>query len=95
MKGYYAIDYDSTAPSLDGIHKSPAIDIPTGLSEDEAVTYVYGEMMLQRWTLDTPHAIYLTKIYKDNYQFVAGDEDVAEKVAAGHVGDTGREGVGG
>ena len=73
MRAYYVIDYG-------GLHTSPTFDIPTGLRQQDAVTYVYGKMMLESWTLDTPHAIYLTKIYKGNYQFAEGDDEVNEKV---------------
>ena len=74
MEAYYVIDYD-------GLHKSPTIHIPEGLNKEQAATYVYGEMMLEYWTLDTPHAIYLTE--GEGYEFVEGDEDVKEKVDLG------------
>ena len=74
MEAYYVIDYD-------GLHKSPTIDIPDGLNKEQAVVYVYGEMMLESWTLDTPHAIYLSE--GEGYEFVEGYEDVKEKVDLG------------
>jgi len=74
MRAYYVIDYD-------GLHTSPTIYIPEGLNKEDAIIYVYGEMMLESWTLDTPHAIYLTE--GKGYQFVDGCEDVNEKVYAG------------
>ena len=36
---------------------------------------------MEYWTLDTPHAIYLTE--GEGYEFVEGDEDVKEKVDLG------------
>ena len=69
MRAYYVIDYD-------GIHKSPTIHIPQGLTKDQAVTYIYGEMMLSYWTIDTPHAVYITS--GKGYEFSAGDNDVHE-----------------
>ena len=75
MRAYYVIDYD-------GLHTSPTIYIPEGLNKlEDAIIYVYGEMMLESWTLDTPHAIYFTE--GKGYQFVDGCEDVNEKVYAG------------
>ena len=74
MRAYYVIDYD-------GLHKSPTIHIPEGLNKEQAAAYVYGEMMLEYWTLDTPHAIYLSE--GEGYEFVEGDEDVKEKVDLG------------
>tara|TARA_R100001460_G_scaffold97483_1_gene140061 strand:- start:177 stop:455 length:279 start_codon:yes stop_codon:yes gene_type:complete len=74
MRAYYVIDYD-------GLHKSPTIHIPEGLNKEQAATYVYGEMMLEYWTLDTPHAIYLSE--DKGYEFAEGDDDVDEKVHAG------------
>ena len=74
MEAYYVIDYD-------GLHTSPAISLPTGLTREDAVVFVYGEMMLESWTLDTPHAIYLSD--GEGYEFVEGDEDVKEKVDLG------------
>jgi hypothetical protein len=74
MEAYYVIDYD-------GLHKSPTISLPVGLTREDAVVFVYGEMMLEYWTLDTPHAIYLTE--GEGYEFVEGDEDVKEKVDLG------------
>ena len=71
MRAYYVIDYD-------GLHTSPTIDIPDGLNKEQAVVYVYGEMMLQSWTLDTPHAIYLND--GSGHQFAAGDDGVNEEV---------------
>ena len=71
MRAYYVIDYD-------GLHTSPTIDIPDGLNKEQAVIYVYGEMMLESWTLDTPHAIYLND--GSGYQFAEGEDDVNEKV---------------
>ena len=71
MRAYYVIDYD-------GLNTSPSIDIPDGLNKEQAVVYVYGEMMLESWTLDTPHAIYLNN--GTGYQFAEGDDDVNEKV---------------
>ena len=71
MRAYYVIDYD-------GLHKSLTIDIPDGLNKEQAVVYVYGEMMLESWTLDTPHAIYLND--GTGYQFAEGEDDVNEKV---------------
>ena len=71
MRAYYVIDYD-------GLRTSPTIDIPEGLNKEQAVTYTYGEMMLEYWTLDTPHAIYINT--GSGYECHAGDEDVAKKV---------------
>jgi len=71
MRAHYVIDYD-------GMHTSPTIDIPDGLNKEQAVCYVYGTMMLESWTLDTPHAIYLND--GSGYQFAYGDGDVNEKV---------------
>ena len=52
MRAYYVVDYD-------GLRTSPTIDIPEGLNKEQAVTYTYGEMMLEYRTLDTPHAIFI------------------------------------
>jgi len=74
MRAYYVIDYD-------GLHKSPTIHIPEGLNKEQAAVYVYGEMMLEYWTVDTPHAIYITE--DKGYKFAHGDATVDEKVHAG------------
>ena len=71
MRAYYVIDYD-------GLHTSPTIDIPDGLNKEQAVIYVYGEMMLAYWTVDTPHAIYLND--GSGYQFAEGDDDINKEV---------------
>ena len=71
MEAYYVIDYD-------GLHMSPMLSLPEGLTREDAVVFVYGEMMLESWTLDTPHAIYLND--GGGHQFAEGDEDVNEKV---------------
>ena len=73
MRAHYVIDYD-------GLHTSPTIDIPDGLNKEQAVVYVYGEMMLESWTLDTPHAIYIDD--GSDYEVFCGDDDVNEKVHA-------------
>ena len=74
MEAYYVIDYD-------GLHTSPTLSLPEGLTREDAVVFVYGEMMLESWTLDTPHAIYLSE--GEGYEFAEGDEDVKEKVDLG------------
>ena len=74
MEAYYVIDYD-------GLHTSPTLSLPEGLTREDAVVFVYGEMMLESWTLDTPHAIYLSE--GEGYEFVEGSEDVKEKVDLG------------
>ncbi len=71
MKAHYVIDYN-------GLRTSPTIDIPEGLNIEQALTYTYGQMMLEYWTLDTPppHAIFIDD--GSGYKRRAGDKAVAK-----------------
>jgi hypothetical protein len=51
------------------------------LTREDAVVFVYGEMMLEYWTLDTPHAIYLTE--GKGYEFAEGRRGCKRKSRLG------------
>jgi len=77
IRAYFVVDAD------DGLSKSGMIDIPEGLSKEDAIVFVHGCMFECDWCPGTDHAIYLDD--GSGYEAVYDEGDVISEAYAQHV----------